>query len=538
LSFWSTDQMRDALESWNLGRVISAYRSHPAHDRVLRQEVVARWMGITQAQLSRIENGPAVQDLRKLRQWASLLRIPGELLWFKLAQQPADPNAGSLSRALATKAAQPSSAEIEDMDRRELLRLNGVAGASLAVPVSSWVGLDEADARDGLLAASVEQNGAVNSQLWQLYDTARVKAFVLPLVHTQLDGLTTKVARARSATARQQLSGFLADLLQLAGEIAFDGTHYTDAAHCYTLAATASKEADNFDMWASSLIRHAFIPLYDRQFHSALPLLTAASQVAARGDSQLPTRHWASTVLAQVYAGLGDLASCQRALDHAETVRDLAPSSRQTTGWLRFTAARLPEEPGSCLIELHQYEQAETSLTEALRQRPSARRTGSINADLAMIGARVGDADRVTTYADRAIAAAQQTQSGYVARKLTGLTAAPSPNARQPISAAVGRPDRALVHLTQHRYETGIDVRARTGLPRCLDKRRDRALPRGTQARVHHAVGRHPRLGTCQRSGRLRAGTRIRRDLRRHHAQTKPWATWSVRGHLLDRPDL
>lgn len=64
VGFWDTDQLRDALESWHLGRVIAAYRAHPCHGRVLRQEIVAGWTGITRAQLSRIENGPPVEDWR------------------------------------------------------------------------------------------------------------------------------------------------------------------------------------------------------------------------------------------------------------------------------------------------------------------------------------------------------------------------------------------------------------------------------------------------------------------------------------------
>jgi len=358
--------------------------------------------------------------LHKLRQWASLLRIPGELLWFKLSRQQARPRAGSLDGAPATTVAHLDRVEIEDMNRRELLRLIGVAGASLATPLPSWAGLEHGNADEGLLTASIEQHGAHNAQLWRLYDTAQVKASMLPLVQNQLGVLTSRVAQARTVKARRQLSGFLADLLQLAGEISFDANHYTDAAHCYNLAATASKEAGHYDMWACSLIRHSFIPLYDRQFANALPMLQAATCLAERGDSQLPTRQWASTVTAQVHAGLGDLASCQRALDHAETVRDL-PAPTHTMGWLRFAGSRLAEERGTCLVELHQYVQAETSLTEALHLGSSGRRTGSINTDLAMIGARLRDADRVTTYAGQAISAARQTKSGYVAKKLAGL---------------------------------------------------------------------------------------------------------------------
>ena len=304
------------------------------------------------------------------------------------------------------------------MNRRELLRLLGVAGASLTTPLLDEPGLELA--ADRLPAASADEHGVLNAQLWQLYDTAQVKVSVLPLVRHQLDVLTAQIAQARTAVARRQLAMHLADLLQLAGEISFDGNHYTDAANCYTLAATASKEAEHYDMWACSLIRHSFIPLYDRQFASALPMLQAARSVARLGDSQLPTRQWASTVIAHAHAGLGDLASCRKALDHAETVHDLTTPTH-TTGWLRFTDTRLTEERGTCLVELHHYTDAESSLTEALRLGPSNRRAGSINTDLAVIGARLGDADRVTAYASHAVTAAQQTKSGYVVKKLTTL---------------------------------------------------------------------------------------------------------------------
>lgn len=64
---------------------------------MLRQETVAGWVGITQTQLSRVENGPAIKDLDKLIQWARTLSIPAHLLWFKLPEQrhtrhPAVPN--------------------------------------------------------------------------------------------------------------------------------------------------------------------------------------------------------------------------------------------------------------------------------------------------------------------------------------------------------------------------------------------------------------------------------------------------------------
>lgn len=85
--FWDAAEIRNALDRWHMGAVISAYRNHPFHGRPLRQETVASWVGLTQAQLSRIENGPAIKDLDKLIQWATLLRIPAHLLWFQIPKQ-------------------------------------------------------------------------------------------------------------------------------------------------------------------------------------------------------------------------------------------------------------------------------------------------------------------------------------------------------------------------------------------------------------------------------------------------------------------
>src|SRR5437870_7267512 len=90
--FWMTDRVRDALASWHMGRVIAAYRTNPHHLRPIPQEIVGGWVGITQAQLSRIENGPPIRDLDRLTQWATLLRVPPDLLWFKLPGADPGPN--------------------------------------------------------------------------------------------------------------------------------------------------------------------------------------------------------------------------------------------------------------------------------------------------------------------------------------------------------------------------------------------------------------------------------------------------------------
>lgn len=85
--FWQNPELVDALGQWHIGQVIRAYRLHPHHRQPIPQAVVANWLNLTQAQLSRIENGSAVTDLAKLIPIVKTLGIPADLLWFKMPGQ-------------------------------------------------------------------------------------------------------------------------------------------------------------------------------------------------------------------------------------------------------------------------------------------------------------------------------------------------------------------------------------------------------------------------------------------------------------------
>ena len=88
-NFWDTPAFQDAFAVQHMGRVARAYRRHPSHGARygrdgIPQELLGDWLGLTQAQVSRIENGPPTRNLDTLAHWARVLRIPQELLWFKL----------------------------------------------------------------------------------------------------------------------------------------------------------------------------------------------------------------------------------------------------------------------------------------------------------------------------------------------------------------------------------------------------------------------------------------------------------------------
>lgn len=86
--FFETDEFRAAFNSQHIGKIFKAYRNHPRHlqlfGKALNQELLGRWLGLTQAQVSKVENGKPEQNLETLRNYARILHLPQHLLWFDL----------------------------------------------------------------------------------------------------------------------------------------------------------------------------------------------------------------------------------------------------------------------------------------------------------------------------------------------------------------------------------------------------------------------------------------------------------------------
>lgn len=150
-SFWQADQIRDALEARHMGHVVRAYRDHPFHGgRRIPQEMMARWLCVSQAQLSRIEAGRPLQDLERLIQWAALLRIPRELLWFDL------PDAG------------------DDVKRREILIMAASAAIAPITGPNRSGSISVADDRAEGHVSSLIELSALSVAPWAspIYDAA------------------------------------------------------------------------------------------------------------------------------------------------------------------------------------------------------------------------------------------------------------------------------------------------------------------------------------------------------------------------------
>lgn len=403
----------DVVETWTgclAGTLRQAYH--------YSQEGFAARLGVSARTVQKWDDCPTMQPKPEQQQILSLH------LW----QAPDHVKARFtyLLQQQATRPQQPAAARQEwtddDMNRREMLRLFTMAGAVIATPqANQTLDLDRiANRTHRPDVETITQYETLNIHLWQVFMLASSKRKVYPLVQDHLATLVDALQRSTSETAHRRLCALAGDLFQLAGEIHFDGNAYTDAAHCYTLAASASKEAGAYDLWACAMTRHAFIGVYERQHTNAAPMLELAATLARRGDSGLSTRHWVAAVRAETLAGLGDFDGCQRALDEAEQVRNLA-GPVHNGGWLRFDGGRLHEERGTCYITLRRPDLAETVLTDALTHNLTTRRRGGVLVDLATLGVQRGDRDQTLDYGRAALELARRTGSGVIGQKLRGL---------------------------------------------------------------------------------------------------------------------
>jgi tetratricopeptide (TPR) repeat protein/DNA-binding XRE family transcriptional regulator len=321
---------------------------------------------------------------------------------------------------------------IDDMKRRELLRLLGIAGSALVLELD-WERIGDALAQPMRIdTPALQELATLNRQYWQNYRAASQKSVILDDVLAHLGALIQALRDAQTASQRQQLGALASDLAQLSGEIFFDASLYVDAAQCYTFAASAAKEVKAYDLWACALVRHAFLPIFDRHFQDALPVLQAAEKVAQHGDGTLTTRHWVAMVSAGAYAGSGMLNDCRQALDLAESVRGVRYGMNGT--WLRFDGERILEERGACFVKLGQADLAEPVLQEALLHHSSpTRRRGMVLSDLALASVMHGEVERACTLGNEVIQIAQLGSSGVLKKGLHVLQTQLSPFAKSSV---------------------------------------------------------------------------------------------------------
>ncbi|WP_232510671.1 helix-turn-helix domain-containing protein [Micromonospora maris] len=314
--------MRAALVERHLGRVIRAYRHHPYHGRAaLPQAVVAGWLGVTQAQLSRIENGPPLAHLDRLSHWATLLKVPAEHLWFDLA--------GGRGSSKRKSTPQPIPA-VEGPDENRRMLLAGIAA------VAAGAGL--------LCGSTISQSRRIGTA-----DVARLHA-ILDLyrsVDYECGGgtLYREVARfaesvyrmldwSHSASLTPQLVAAVAAARQLAGWTALDAGRHADAQRHFVAGERAAVAANDWPLTAMIRYSHAKQLQHLRHNRDALATLQLAhGQLGSHATPAVKALLLGAE--AASHAALGDHQTAERSLGEASTQFERIDAEREPR-WMAF----------------------------------------------------------------------------------------------------------------------------------------------------------------------------------------------------------
>lgn len=432
-AFWQTDQMRDALATWHMGRVILAYRTHPFHGRPLPQELVANWLGLTQAQLSRIENGQAPEQLSKLIRWADALGIPAEQLWFKL---PVD-----------------SGATLDQVNRQEFVRaaLGVTVAAVTHQPLLELLGRIEPTPIPATVGMTEVEEVRTAAREFNSWDHTYGGGLVREAVSAQLR-YAVKLLSARCAERhRAELHSAVGFLGHTAGFMAFDAYAHADARSMFQLGLTCAEEVGDWHLRGKILSSMARQAIWCGNPDDGLTFIELAM---VRADRLTATeRAMLHSARARALAKLHRTEEAARAVGQADDEFAQASPSNDPPWMAYYDAAQHSGDTGHALFDLaldgRFVSEARSRLEAAVHGHSAAFvRSRSISRiKLASLTMATGDPIEASLIGRAALADAGQLRSRRAADDLRELRAFAEPH-RQTEEVAEMRTliDSALVH--------------------------------------------------------------------------------------------
>jgi transcriptional regulator with XRE-family HTH domain len=396
-----------------MGKVIAAWRRHPAHggDRV-SQLRLADVAGVSQGQLSKVEAGGHELNNRLdlLRLWAKLLGMPSRLSWFG----PIDDHSGTESSDGAPLDS------VGDVNRREfgagLLAASGLLAlsphATRALSATSPARIGRADVHR--LARTMAQRRSMDARLG---GDALVDLAVL-----QHERGRQWLSQSRyTDSVGQQIQAVLAEDAANTGWLAFDAGRWDVARDYYAEALSRARVADAPHAEVYALNHAAGLANHLGPDREAAQQAEAGQRIARRLGS-----HRLIALLAvreaRSYAVLGDVERFQRALSRAHREFEIGDDRRDNDPtWISFfDPAELLGLEGTCWADLGQYQRAVPLLEQALsRQAPTFQRNRALYQGRLAV-ARLGNGDPAHAVANATVTL-QLLESGVTSARTAEL---------------------------------------------------------------------------------------------------------------------
>jgi transcriptional regulator with XRE-family HTH domain len=423
-SFWLTAQMRDAFAAQHIGLVARAYRQHPHHEAVygaagISQTLLGQWLGLTQAQVSRVENGrQPIKNIDTLSHWARVLRIPPDLLWFDLpgsrritaasVNELFDSSGPSMTTPLSLHNGDwlpANSGELADLLREGAeLPINPATVTRL---VHEWLVTEPPQLVEVESGRRIGDNlvGKIERRIAEL---RRIDDFVAggdlhTLVEQELRATAALLREARyTEPLGRRLLVAIGELCQLAGWVVGDAGQYATAAHYYSVGVKAAHAANSSGLAGNLISTLAYQVANVGNPREAV--LLAQSAVTGAKQATPTVKALFKERLAWAHAKAGERRPAERTLAAVETAYEQrAPDDEpERVYWLN--EAEIAIMAGRCYVELGQGERAVPLLSGVLAHYPERH-----TRELALYTSWLAEAHIQLGAVDEAVAAATRT---------------------------------------------------------------------------------------------------------------------------------
>jgi tetratricopeptide (TPR) repeat protein len=431
--FWLTPQMRDAFADQHIGRVARAYRRHPHHAAGygaagISQALLGQWLGLTQAQVSRIEGGPPVRNIDSLTHWARVLGIPAGLLWFDL---PGSRRPHALFDGCP--AVDLRGGDWTETDSHELATLlcedttTPVGAESVSHLVHTWLVTEPPQVVQRSGGRRIGEN-LVRAVEHRTAELRRIDDFV---AGGDLHALVVRELRATAALLREasygetlgrRLLAATGELAQLAGWVLGDAGRYAAAARHYLLGVRAAHAAGDTVLAANLVSTLAYqVSNVGNPRHAVL--LAQSADTGARSRTTPKVRALLGERLAWAHARAGERRQAERALAAVETAYDSGSSTDDPEWGYWLDEDEISIMAGRCYVELGEAERAVRLLAGVL-DTYDQRRTRELalyTSWLAEAHLQLGAIDEATAAATRTHDLTSRTTSARTDDRLTAL---------------------------------------------------------------------------------------------------------------------
>ena len=437
--FWEQPEIRSALLGRHFGCFLRTYRTSQSPQ--VKQTQLARWLGITQGQLSRIERSATpICDLAKLDTWAQRLHIPPDLLWFSTSASAAR-NADAPVPQQAT-AKMPPRSEAIDMHRRNQIKAASVAAAAASAGLLSdtpWQRLiDSVNKGRPVDTATVQLLQDRTADLFHTEESVPARQLLEAFAQHRAT-LETLIANARIESIQRDLAVAMGETDVLTGWLLFDLGRGGEAADAWRSTLKIAKETGDRALAACALGYWSYLASSRNDTAPAVRLLQQARDCVP-GSSAPATRSWLSAREAEELARLGDETGTLRAVERSLTAYDFARPRSERPWTAFFGAGRLGSMIVSTYTTLRHRDAtaAADSLLTSLSPMENKVRA-IVLSDITINAAHTNDYDRATALISDAVELTIRTETTLARQRLLALAATLPPTTSKAGSIGVLR---------------------------------------------------------------------------------------------------